>query len=557
MMASSPLASRLSAALPPSSPPFNIHYVSHPPKPCDPLYAAPYGSKAPRTTLSSHFLALSSSSTSILAYSIEVHIYTTRTRTTLFVSKADSTGFLPKSPPTASKGLASPIRAITTAFLEYLIETTRRSGATTHLTLFARAQDQYIFPNSVRNKGKHVLSDIQLIRWWAKVFDPILSTAAPQKQPKGYILVPGLDRIDLRNVFPSQQWIHGHPYDDPSKPVRQCIPHFEDDPKARFMDELEEQGWKSAANMKQFWELMAFRQECSLGKSVGFLSVLFEAEQESKKSSQSKSREQLHPRERKPSNSENQANPTKKKLRLPPDIHAASTHTIARLLRDPDTQVLLAKRADTLSGRISSFASGKSSVPGDCKFGRVLSRKDYDRLMASLLDSDFEGLKCAKESSEMWIDLAGTENLPVRAVDGECLRTMASDGGEENTNFNVLPVSKGELKDDATGTAAGPNLLQPRRKSKTGTEPVITVLQPRKKEKLQEGGSTIPTATVLQPRQGEPLQETGFDEPKMPVQKVNVLQPRRKASLAIDHNGGTNSSENRPRSNGVMVQGMD
>ncbi|KAK6354596.1 hypothetical protein TWF696_003738 [Orbilia brochopaga] len=538
----SPLARLLSSALPASSPPFDIHHISHPPTRCDPLYSPPISQKAPRTTLTSHVLALSSPSNSILVYAIEVHIYTTRTRTTIFVSKADSTGFFPKSstPQAAAppRGAASPIRAVTTAFLQYLIDTTRRPGTTTHLTLFARAQDQYLFPNSVRNKGKHVLSDIQLIRWWAKVLDPILNAPvsvsdgdANQSPPSGYILVPGLDRVDLRHVFPSQRWVHGHPYDDPTLPVRQCIPHFEDDPKSRFMDELEEQGWRDVPDMKQFWELMAFRQECSLGKSVGFLSVLFKAEgKKSKGHRRSKSDEERA----EGSATSPQESPPKKKVNLPPDLLSASSFTIASLLRNPETRSEIAKRASTLTRRTSSFTSSITGTDGIGKSGRVLSKRDYDKLMASLLDSDFEGIKCAKESSELWIKMAGVEKLPERSARPEDSENATVDG--EEIRINDLSIRKRKSDIDPVPTAAVPNVLQPRKKSKpqleVPTTPVANVLQPRKKE--------------------TPVTKTNAEAKPA----VNILQPRKKAKPEDQKTAMANDG-NETATTGVTTQGKD
>lgn len=68
-------------------------------------------------------------------------------------------------------------------------------------------------------------------------------------------------------------------------PPRCLIPKFPDDPKARFHDELDEevtqkrQGtgmWKSVRSLDQFWEMMAFRQECSSGRMTGFIWIVFD-----------------------------------------------------------------------------------------------------------------------------------------------------------------------------------------------------------------------------------------------------------------------------------------
>ncbi|KAK6517025.1 hypothetical protein TWF506_006903 [Arthrobotrys conoides] len=523
----SALASILSGFL---SSDFNIHHISHPPTRCDPLYSAPRGQKPLTTRLTRHFLAISSVPTSIIVYAIEVHIYTTRSSTTIFVSKADSTGFLPKPANPVPKGSASPIRATTTAFLEYLITEYNRPGIPIHLTLFARAQDQYLFPNSINNKSKHVLSDIQLIRWWARVFDPLMSSISLLGQlsesPKSYLLVPGLEATDLRNVIPSKEWIHGHPYSHPSKPVRECIPQFEDDPKARFLNELEEEGWKGCRNMKDFWELMSFRQECSLGKSVGFLSLIFESSKpgrdgkgkeadapNSSQGSQESKESSPGSRKRKSPDPDSKDNtPKKMKVKLPNDIQSASTYTIASLLRNPTTREFILRRSSRLNSRSSSFSGTNVTLDDRGRKGKVMSQKDYDRLMHSLLDSDFQGKKCAKESSELWIEMAGREQLPdsIKKYDG------SAPVNEDEVKVNLLTVRKRKSEEElGNGTA---NILVPRKKSKSEDVPVH-ILQPRKKS---ESNSDASTANVLQPRRkADEVANTA-------TATVNVLQPRKK-----------------------------
>jgi regulator of Ty1 transposition protein 109 len=74
----------------------------------------------------------------VLVLAIEVLIYTTKHLTTIFVSKADSTGYLSllSLPPSQT----SPIRSITTTFLEYLIRHKQKQHVRLVLTLFARVK---------------------------------------------------------------------------------------------------------------------------------------------------------------------------------------------------------------------------------------------------------------------------------------------------------------------------------------------------------------------------------------------------------------------------------
>ena len=313
-----PLIARLAGALPAESQ-FSVHHVSAPPANCAALFSAPPNEEPEPTECESHFLSISIDHEEALvqAFAVEVLIYTTATLTTIFVSKADSTGYLPLT--RLPKSTTSPIKAVTSAFLEHLIETKRRKDARLVLSLFARAQDQYLFPGSIENSNKHVLDDRGLIKWWCKIFDSILakypsaqsdspsSPSSPSNTSplaRGYLVVPGCDSREIQAYFPrpynKSRWLATDPLRLLGKsltlPERCLIPRFPDDPKARFAldldDELPENGpqpmnspeknphpgkWKSVRSLEQFWELMAFRQECAAGRLVGFLWGVFES----------------------------------------------------------------------------------------------------------------------------------------------------------------------------------------------------------------------------------------------------------------------------------------
>ncbi|KAI1266443.1 hypothetical protein F5Y18DRAFT_358577 [Xylariaceae sp. FL1019] len=268
-------------------------------------------SKPLKTYCEKHFLAVSitnptaKSSEEALVLGIEIYIYATAFSTTIFVAKADSTGYLYLQP---SPSGFSPIRAITVAFIDFLVEHRRRPSKQLVINLFARAQSQYLFPGSVQNAKKHVLDDRGLIKWWCRVLDPLLEDQGKQKSTQdwervhGYMVIPGLDQYETRAFVPrssraSQNWSLGHPLELASPytkdadgfgkdvPIRCLIPTFPDDPKARFVEELEDStplkeklvgGWKTPRTIQQFWEMMAYRQECSSGRMTGFVWVVFE-----------------------------------------------------------------------------------------------------------------------------------------------------------------------------------------------------------------------------------------------------------------------------------------
>ena len=96
------LFDQLAEALPQDAA-FTFYHYSTPPTKSPPLFAAPPHAKPERTYCESHFLAASihakdslnaSAPDELLVLAIEVLVYTTKHLTTIFVSKADSTGYL-------------------------------------------------------------------------------------------------------------------------------------------------------------------------------------------------------------------------------------------------------------------------------------------------------------------------------------------------------------------------------------------------------------------------------------------------------------------------------
>ncbi|KAL5335813.1 histone acetylation protein-domain-containing protein [Aspergillus crustosus] len=290
-----------------------IRHVSSTPTATTALFAPPPGEDPEPTFLENHFLSASvtpaekDDGAEIIVYGIEVLVYTTAHLTTIFVSKADSTGHLHllKAAPKSSI-----LRRITNTFLSFLVHTHQRPSVRLVVSLFARSQNQYLFPGSIENAEKHVLDDRGLIKWWCRALDPILREYEPesasQDQDKkaeesalssatAYLIVPSCDKFETRGFFPSTaktddkdhlRWLNAYPLrqlcSKPDAPPRCLVPRFPDDPKTRFLtdldDELPERSswekagrWRSVKSLEQFWEMMSFRQECSAGRLVGFL----------------------------------------------------------------------------------------------------------------------------------------------------------------------------------------------------------------------------------------------------------------------------------------------
>ncbi|KAJ5482606.1 hypothetical protein N7475_001418 [Penicillium sp. IBT 31633x] len=299
-MASADLADLLAKVLP-TGVEITVRHVSSIPTPCEALFAAAPGQISEPTFCENHFLSGSidpRDEGEVIIFGMEVMVYNTAHLTTIFVSKADSTGFLHllKVPRKVSV-----IRLISSTFLSFLAQTRQRPGVRLVVSLFARAQNQYLFPGSIENAEKHVLDDRGLIKWWCRALDPILREHEPESalqeakpldqrveaakaSSTAYLIVPSCDRFETRNFFPvtAKQDPQDHPRWLNTYPLKQLY----HDPSTRFLvdldDELPEEKegepvpsnagrWRSVRTLDQFWEMMSFRQECSAGRLVGFL----------------------------------------------------------------------------------------------------------------------------------------------------------------------------------------------------------------------------------------------------------------------------------------------
>ncbi|KAL1902436.1 hypothetical protein Sste5346_001417 [Sporothrix stenoceras] len=418
------LEARLAAVLP-AGHNFGVYHISTPPTKTDALFHPPPSQRPDRTYVESHFLGVTITGLSdlkdkdngdeVLAFALEIFIFTTAYSSTFFVAKADSSGYLHLL--NLPKGTPSPIRAVSSVFLTFLVEQRRRAGVPAIISLFARAQSQYLFPGSVDNLGKHVLDDRGLVKWWCRVMDPLL---LEDDKSHGYLVVPGLDTYETRAFLPKRpdqqkQWTLGHPLetptishyvtaDTPHPPPRCLIPQYPDDPKARYLDELDEEAvrsngkeektdkgdkknvgwngqWKSVKSLDQFWEMMAFRQECSSGRLTGFLWVVFEADPVAASAAAAKAHEVAEVKK-----------PLKRKKKL-------RGYIVSRRPR-PKTQ-----QRNALAARPVATAYYRWPVAGR---GRLLvDESDYKRINELLLQLDFSTLEKSAVSTRRWVQEAG------------------------------------------------------------------------------------------------------------------------------------------------------
>jgi len=463
-MGRSLLVDRLRTALPKGSR-FTTHHLSSPPTKCSAIFAAPPGQKDEETYCENQFLSASieHENNQVHAFAIEVLVYTTEHLTTLFVSKADSTGYIQllNLPP----GAPSSVRIISQTFLEFLIEERTRSDRRLVLSLFARAQNQYLFPGSVENRQKHVLDDRGLIKWWCRVVNPILANLeahrTPQSDPEtatchhvteqcqGFLRVPGCDFSETRIFFPKdsqsassreQRWTVADPLQSlgrsPDLPERCLIPRFPDDPKARFVQTLDDElpdedtggsqsqqldnetrkttntgRWRSVKSLDQFWEMMSFRQECSSGRLVGFLWAVFtpsnfrrsehlSREDDIANSTSSTSLPTPHDSQRNETDRLSHAShlpssPAPEPPSTPPSLPQPSQEPLT-----PSPMKALESRAMQMQPEETRHFYWPRSSRGEV----VLRPKDYERVGRLLLRQDYANEEVATESTRKWVN---------------------------------------------------------------------------------------------------------------------------------------------------------
>ncbi|KAJ4293614.1 hypothetical protein N0V90_008897 [Kalmusia sp. IMI 367209] len=457
---------------------FTFYHYSTPPTKSSPLFSAPPHAKPERTYCESHFLAATidaqdptkvAASDELLVLAIEVLVYTTKHLTTLFISKADSTGCLSLLESERTQG-GSPLKAICGTFVSWLAKERQREGRKTVVSLFARAQDQYLFPASIENKGKHLLDDKQLVRWWCKVLDPLVreykeevapkpfgerlasaegiaTSSAPvssKSTAKGYLVIPGFEPYDtLRFYTPPplsptvpRRWAAAHPLlqiaPHPAAPPRCLIPHFPDDPKARFLDELDDElpdrgtdamtkeggtpsrsngQWKSVKTLDQFWEFMAFRQECSSGRIVGFIWIVITPPKPSILEDDENEPSQLSAFSQ--GNSQSTADSS---LTSSPKVKNLKKARRRKMNTDYGPIPLVLPRIKSSSSSLST--GSKSSVgtatkslpesspyywwPAKSRGAVVFSSKEYDRAHQVLLQQNFSSRTAAARSTKRW-----------------------------------------------------------------------------------------------------------------------------------------------------------
>lgn len=493
MPAEPSLQSRLAAALPVGVN-LQAYHVSTTPTSTSPLFASLPGTQDEETFCESHFLAVGSPQEEgrkeVLIYAVEILIFTSPNLTTLFVSKADSSGF--SSRLNAPKGSPSIVGSVISTFVEFLLEP-RLTRSRVVLSLFARSQNQYLFPGSIENEGKHVLDDRQLIKWWCRVLDNVLrlrtENTSPSCKATAHLLVPGCDRAETRAFFPPSsrldspsdpKWVKSYPVEllvsDISKPPRHLVPRLPDDPKSRFLEDLDgdfvdEHGqWRSVKTLDQFWEMMSYRQECSAGRLVGFIWLVFspgqsahtslnllektghtnqpaEASARSKlptpESSQLRENDNREPGVQLGPNSEGAEKMQSPPLSSPIGGSETAAEAAAPSMEDHGNGSLANPTPSTEQSASATNEGYAKETQGDI----VIDAGQYQSLSDYLLASDFAGEDLAAESTRGWVqkalELSGAAAFG-RPIQGEC--TLSLSTGAEQAPAQQVNVLTGVRK---------------------------------------------------------------------------------------------------------------
>ncbi|KAH6692527.1 histone acetylation protein-domain-containing protein [Plectosphaerella plurivora] len=513
------LSEKLSRVLPKGYK-FGIYHVSTPPTKTAALCSAPPGERDDKTYCESHFLTLTVDAkhsqksgaeqnldgpTPVPIMAIEILIFTTAHSSTFFISKADSTGYL--SLLDLPKGTPSPIRAACGAFLSHLIQYRRRKDIQSVVNLFARAQDQYLFPGSIKNKSKHVLDDRGLVKWWCRVLDPLLQDPPTCKlgawgTTTGYLVVPGQDKYETRAFLPRSSGSASHwELQDPLKrvshytrefdwiPPRCLIPRYPDDPKSRYRDELDEEAakskimrttgmWKSIKSLDQFWDMLAYRQECSSGRLTGFIWVVFDPKGQDRRESTPTQIPTPSTSFHAPASQEAPSTPKTQRtipmttpLTTPRKLFSAKPPADGSPSKPEQGEKSKKKKKKRLVGKICSrqpriktrqknfllrqpVTSPYYFWPAEGRGQKIISENDYKRSVELLLHLDFANLGLAAGSMKRWVkevglgeawdlEVHGQQPLPARAE----VAVSASSGAVNNLSGLVKrkrPEPEGE-----------------------------------------------------------------------------------------------------------------
>lgn len=232
----------------------------------------------------------------------------------------------------------------------------------------------------------------------------------------------------------------------------QClIPRLPDDPKARFCDDLDAsvdaQGrWRGVKTLEEFWELMGYRQECSAGRVVGFVWVVFDTP--ANDSGKTKHAEQPQPCQAGIKSADNADQPSSNAPEKVTLEREAGTRTHQDTASKIDSVASTYSKATdfvvdhTVEKLDPADELPSSQNPPDLKplsttriGSTLLTKEQYETLSAHIInDLDFAGLDKGIESTASWIqklqELSGQHEVG-KTVDG--LAEVSNIGSQTST----------------------------------------------------------------------------------------------------------------------------
>lgn len=146
----------------------------------------------------------------------------------------------------------------------------------TKISLFTRAEPQYLFSNSSRNPSKHVLTGEKLLKWWIKIIDEVVHECF-DKTTIATLQIPGEETRIISNYLKNKLFTNWQVGDifckSPDDIALYRIPLFPDDPKGRFLEHLIQDGRIHQVTVSTFWTELQARQEFRLGSTVSVIGV--------------------------------------------------------------------------------------------------------------------------------------------------------------------------------------------------------------------------------------------------------------------------------------------
>ncbi|THH04951.1 hypothetical protein EW145_g5149 [Phellinidium pouzarii] len=478
---------------------FHLHVLLSSPRKHNELY--PYATARPRVYAQDVLILCSEQQPApgaprVLVSAIEVTLYhiPSTSSALLYIAKVDSTGQGTRPAPTAPL-----VHGLMMHYVDPRTRPPRLAAARIWVHLFARAQRQYLFPNSADHPAKRPLGDVALCAWWKRVLTRVAREFHEKRGgalPQMYYVLPGMSELEATQALgqssvPSSsegiQWVYGHPYaqtdlplpyapkarDGPSN-LGQLIPSFDDDPKARFMDEIacttqvdgmvspkrkrrktsraaevdmpdgdevkervkgkgkererdtRVHGELGVVSADEFWERMSFRQECIAGAVTGFFIAVFSSSIQQTQTDASP----LAPQ--------------------PDEVTHQMVQRIATSLmtgHDFSSTERTVKATEILEGSIKGLCGGVHAPTATTTTTNV-TKEIPPFLLAGAHDSDNDKEKDqgrttpepARESTPPPLFLAPPQTPPPRAVDAEGKRVRPMDGhGLDGISPNLFP----------------------------------------------------------------------------------------------------------------------